>query len=391
MTIFINIKVINQALKFISGLLIIFWGDLMNDEYFMKRALNLAEKGMGFTSPNPLVGAVIVKNGKIIAEGYHESYGENHAEINALNNAIEDVYGTTMYVNLEPCSHFGKTPPCVNRIVKSGIKKVVVAMEDPNPAVSGNGIKILKENGIEVEVGILKKEAEKLNEIFIKYIITKRPFIIMKAGMSLDGKIATHTGDSRWVTGEKSREYGHILRQKVSSILVGVNTVIMDDPMLNTRLNKIECKDPIRIVLDSYGRTPLTSKILNINPSNTIIAVTNLAADENIKAFKERGADVIITPAKNHKVDLEFLIEELGNKKIDSLLIEGGGEVNFSFLKENLVDKVIFFIAPKIIGGKDAKTPVEGEGVECLEDAICLQNVQITNMGKNIMVEGYLK
>lgn len=363
----------------------------MNDEYFMKRALNLAEKGMGFTSPNPLVGAVIVKNGKIIAEGYHESYGENHAEINALNNAIEDVYGTTMYVNLEPCSHFGKTPPCVNRIVKSGIKKVVVAMEDPNPAVSGNGIKILKENGIEVEVGILKKEAEKLNEIFIKYIITKRPFIIMKAGMSLDGKIATHTGDSRWVTGEKSREYGHILRQKVSAILVGVNTVITDDPMLNTRLNKIECKDPIRIVVDSYGRTPLTSKILNINPSNTIIAVTNLAADENIKAFKERGADVIITPAKNHKVDLEFLIEELGNKKIDSLLIEGGGEVNFSFLKENLVDKVIFFIAPKIIGGKDAKTPVEGEGVECLEDAICLQNVQITNMGKNIMIEGYLK
>lgn len=363
----------------------------MNDEYFMKRALSLAEKGMGFTSSNPLVGAVIVKNGKIIAEGYHESYGGNHAEINALNNAIEDVYGTTMYVNLEPCSHFGKTPPCVNRIVKSGIKKVVVAMKDPNPEVSGNGIKILKENGIEVEVGILKKEAEKLNEIFIKYIITKRPFIIMKAGMSLDGKIATRTGDSRWVTDEKAREYGHILRQKVSAILVGVNTVITDDPTLNTRLNKIECKDSIRIVLDSHGRTPITSKVLNINPSNTIIAVTNLAADENIKAFKEKGAEVIITPAKNHKVDLEFLIEELGNKKIDSLLIEGGGEVNFSFLKENLVDKVIFFIAPKIIGGKDAKTPVEGEGVECLEDAICLQDVKITSMGKNIMIEGYLK
>lgn len=363
----------------------------MIDEYYMKAALNLAEKGMGFTSLNPLVGAVIVKNGNIIAEGYHKKYGESHAEVNALNNATQDVHDATMYVTLEPCSHYGKTPPCANRIVKSGIKKVVIAMEDPNPIVSGKGIKILKDNGVEVKVGVLREEAEKLNEIFIKYITTKKPFTIMKAGMSLDGKIATHTGDSRWVTGEESREYGHLLRQKVSAILVGVNTVIMDDPMLNTRLSNVECNDPMRIVLDSHGRTPLNSKVLNINSSNTIIAVTDIASEENIRAFKERGAGVIITPVKNNKVDLQFLIEELGKKKIDSVLVEGGGEVNFSFLKENLVDKVVFFIAPKIIGGREAKTPVEGPGIDYLKDVISLKDLQMTNIGKDIMIEAYLK
>lgn len=363
----------------------------MRDEYFMKIALDLAKKGIGFTSPNPLVGAVIVKDGKIIGKGYHEKYGESHGEVNALNSAVEDVYNATMYVTLEPCCHFGKTPPCANRIVESGIRKVVIAMEDPNPIVAGKGIEILRNNGVEVKVGVLKEEAEKLNEIFIKYIVTKRPFTILKAGMSLDGKIATYTGDSKWITGEKAREYGHLLRQKVSAILVGVNTVIMDNPMLNTRLDKVQCKDPIRIILDSNGRNPLTSKVLNENPSNTIIVVTNFAPIEKINAFKEKGADIIVTPVKNGKVDLQFLMEELGKRKIDSLLIEGGGEVNFSFLKENLVDKVIFFIAPKLIGGRDAKTPVEGQGIAYMKDIVNLKNIEVTNIGEDIMVEGYLK
>ena len=363
----------------------------MRDEYFMKIALDLAEKGIGFTSPNPLVGAVIVKDGKIIGKGYHEKYGESHAEVNALNSAVEDGYDATMYVSLEPCSHFGKTPPCANRIVENGIKKVVIAMEDPNPIVAGEGIKILRNNGVEVTVGVLKEEAEKLNEIFIKYIVTKRPFTILKAGMSLDGKIATYTGDSKWITGEKAREYGHLLRQKVAAILVGVNTVIMDDPMLNTRLDKVQCKDSIRIILDSNGRTPITSKVLNENSSNTIIVVTNFTSTEKINAFKGKGADVIVTPARNGKVDLQFLMEELGKRKIDSLLIEGGGEVNFSFLKENLVDKVIFFIAPKIIGGRDAKTPIEGQGIAYMKDIVNLKDIEITNIGEDIMVEGYLK
>ncbi len=363
----------------------------MRDEYFMKTALGIAEKGIGFTNPNPLVGAIVVKHGKIIAKGYHEKYGENHAEINALNTAIESVSGATMYVTLEPCSHFGKTPPCVNKIIESGIKKVVIAMEDPNPRISGNGVKILKENGIEVKVGILRKKAEKLNEIFIKYISMGRPFTIMKVGMSLDGKIATYTGESKWITGEKSREYGHLLRQKVSAILVGVNTIIMDNPLLNIRLDKIQCNDPIRIVLDSYGRTPLTSKVLNINPFNTIIVVTNVAPIKNIKAFKKKGAKVIVTPTKNGMVDLQFLMDELGKKEIDSLLIEGGGRVNFSFLKENLVDKVVFFIAPKIIGGRNAKTPVEGEGIAYLEKVINLKNLEVHNLAEDIRVEGYIK
>lgn len=363
----------------------------MNDEYFMEMALNLAKKGIGFTNPNPLVGAVIVKDGKVIGKGYHEKYGENHAEINALNNAKEDVHGATMYVNLEPCSHFGNVPPCVNRIIESGIKKVVIAMEDPNPIVSGKGIQILKENGLEVKIGVLKKEAEKLNEIFIKYISTGKPFVILKAGMSLDGKIATYTGDSRWITGKRAREYVHILRQRVSAILVGVNTVIVDDPMLNTRLNNIECKDPIRIILDSHGRTPLKSNVLNTNPSNTIVAVTNNALEKNIKAIEKIGAEVMITPVKDGKVDLQFLMEKLGERKIDSLLIEGGGEINFSFLKEKLVDKVIFFIAPKIIGGETSKTPVEGKGVEYLKDAIDLKDITMCKIGDDIMVEGYLR
>ncbi len=363
----------------------------MNDEYFMEMALNLAKKGIGFTNPNPLVGAVIVKDGKVIGKGYHEKYGENHAEINALNNAKEDVHGATMYVNLEPCSHFGNVPPCVNRIIESGIKKVVIAMEDPNPVVSGKGMQIFKENGLEVKVGVLKKEAEKLNEIFIKYISTGKPFVILKVAMSLDGKIATYTGDSRWITGKRAREYVHILRQRVSAILVGVNTVIVDDPMLNTRLNNnIECKDPIRIILDSPGRTPLKSNVLNTNPSNTIVAVTNNAAKENIKAIEKTGAEVMITPVKDGKVDLQFLMEKLGERKIDSLLIEGGGEINFSFLREELVDKVIFFIAPKIIGGETSKTPVEGKGVEYLKDAIDLKDITMCKIGDDIMVEGYL-
>lgn len=363
----------------------------MKDEYFMKIALDFAKKGTAFTSPNPLVGAVIVKNGEVIAKGYHEVYGGAHAEVNALNDSKEDVVGATMYVTLEPCSHFGRTPPCANRIIESGIKKVVIAMEDPNPLVSGKGIKILKDNGIEVEVGVLREDAEKLNEIFIKYITTKKPFTILKAGMSLDGKIATYTGDSKWITGEKSREYGHLLRQKVSAILVGINTVLMDDPMLNTRLDKVKCKDPIRIILDSHGKIPLTSKVLNTDPSNTIIVVTNLAPIKNIKAIKEKRVEVIVTPEKNNKVDLQFLMEELGKRKIDSLLVEGGGEVNFSFLKESIVDKVIFFISPKIMGGRSAKTPIEGEGIACLKDVVTLKRVEVSNIGEDIMVEGYLR
>ena len=357
----------------------------------MQRALKLAEKGIGYTNPNPLVGAVIVKDGRIIGEGYHKLYGSNHAEINAFENATEDVCGATMYVTLEPCSHYGKTPPCAIAIVQKGIKKVVIGLKDPNPLVSGGGIKILQENGIEVVCGVLQEEGKKLNEIFLKYITTKTPFCIMKTAMTLDGKIATRTGDSKWVTGELSREYVHKLRQRVSGIMVGIGTIIADDPMLTTRLDNLELKDPTRIIIDSTSKIPLDAKVLNLNSkAATIIATTRKAAPEKIRKLEEKGAEVIITPVKNNGVDLNFLMKILGDKKIDSILLEGGSKINYSAIIEGIVDKVNAFIAPKIIGGDVAKTPVGGNGMEFMRDAISLNNIEIYRFENDIMIEGYI-
>jgi len=361
------------------------------DITMMQRALKLAEKGIGYTTPNPLVGAVIVKDGRIIGEGYHKLYGSNHAEINAFENATEDVCGATMYVTLEPCSHYGKTPPCAIAIVQKGIKKVVIGLKDPNPLVSGGGIKILQENGIEVVCGVLQEEGKKLNEIFLKYITTKTPFCIMKTAMTLDGKIATRTGDSKWVTGELSREYVHKLRQRVSGIMVGIGTIIADDPMLTTRLDNLELKDPTRIIIDSTSKIPLDAKVLNLNSkAATIIATTRKAAPEKIRKLEEKGAEVIITPVKNNGVDLNFLMKILGDKKIDSILLEGGSKINYSAIIEGIVDKVNAFIAPKIIGGDVAKTPVGGNGMEFMRDAISLNNIEIYRFENDIMIEGYI-
>jgi diaminohydroxyphosphoribosylaminopyrimidine deaminase/5-amino-6-(5-phosphoribosylamino)uracil reductase len=362
------------------------------DVKYMKRALELAEKGAGYTSPNPLVGAVIVRDGKIIGEGYHEVYGSYHAEVNAFRNAIEDVRGATMYVTLEPCSHYGKTPPCANAIVEKGIKKVIVALEDPNPEVSGRGIKILRDNGIEVVTGILEKEIRKLNEIFLKYITTKLPFCILKTAMTLDGKIAASTGDSKWITNEESRRYVHRLRHRVSSIMVGVGTVIQDDPLLNTRLDEGEGKDPIRIIVDTRGRTPLQAKVLNNeSPSKTIIATTELAPMERLEEYRALGTEIIITPIKENRVDLKHLMKELGERKIDSVLLEGGSELNYSAVQAGIIDKVNAFIAPKFIGGREAKTPVGGIGRPLMKDAAVLKGIEIFRFGDDIMIEGYMR
>ena len=361
------------------------------DINMMGRALKLAEKGIGYTNPNPLVGAVIVKDGRVIAEGYHKLYGSNHAEINAFENATEDVRGATMYVTLEPCSHYGKTPPCAKAIVEKGIKKVVIGLRDPNPLVAGGGIKILQENGIEVVCGVLEEEGKKLNEIFLKYITTKTPFCIMKTAMTLDGKIATRTGDSKWVTGELSREYVHKLRHRVSGIMVGIGTIIADDPMLTTRLDNVEAQDPIRIIIDTTAKIPLDAKVLNVNSKAiTIIATTKKADPEKIKKIEEKGAEIIITPLKENGVDLNYLMKILGEKKIDSILLEGGSKINYSAIKEGIVDKVIAFIAPKIVGGDTAKTPVGGEGIEFMKDAVSLNNIEIHQFEKDIMIEGYI-
>jgi len=358
----------------------------------MRRALELSKKAVGFVNPNPLVGAVIVKNNKIIGEGYHEYFGGPHAEVNAFANASQDVEGATIYVTLEPCSHFGKTPPCADAIVRNKISKVVIGMIDPNPLVAGKGIEILKNNGIEVITGILDMEIKKTNEIFIKYISEKLPFCIMKTAMTLDGKIATAIGESKWISNEKSRAYVHELRQRVSGIMVGIGTVLSDDPELTTRREDKLSLNPIRIIIDSKARLPMDAKVLKCDEkTKTIIVTTEFAKESKLEAIKQKGVEVIVTPSKNNRVDLNYLMRELGGKGIDSILIEGGSTLNYSALEEGIVDKVITFISPKIFGGTSGKTPVGGEGIKHVKDAIRLTDTQVTRFDEDIMIEGYIE
>lgn len=360
------------------------------DKVYMKRALELAELGRGKVAPNPMVGAVIVKAGKIIGEGYHKKYGDNHAEVNAFENATEDVSGATLYVTLEPCAHYGKTPPCAKRIVKEGIKKVVIGVLDPNPLVAGKGVNILKDAGIEVVVGVLEEECRKINEVFMKYIKTSRPFVLMKYAMSLDGKISTATGKSKWISCEKSRRDVHKLRNNLSAIMVGINTVIKDNPMLNCRIEG--GNDPIRIIVDSNLRIPLDSKIVNTsNNISTIVATTHKADKDKIKLLEERNVEVIVAKEKDGRVDITSLIDKLGEKKIDSILLEGGSEINFSCLQEGIVDKVRIYIAPKILGGNNAKGAVGGRGVSEMIESFNIENIDISTIGSDIVVEGYVK
>ncbi len=365
------------------------------DELYMKRALELAKCGTGFVAPNPLVGAVIVKDQQIIGEGYHKRFGENHAEINALQDAHKknhDITGATMYLTLEPCSHYGKTPPCAEALMSSGISKVVIGLIDPNPLVSGRGIEILKKSGIEVVTGVLEDDCKDINEVFLKHISSRTPFVTLKYAMTLDGKISSFSGDSRWITNEKSREFVHELRHSSSAIMVGIGTVIMDDPSLNTRLDIENTKDPIRIVVDTKGRIPLCAKVLNMDSdAKTILATTELIQKSKLNALNEKGVTVIICPLLENQVDLQFLLETLHSENIDSILLEGGSELNFNMLKEKLIDKVITFIAPKIIGGSDAKTPVGGIGIELMRDAIETERITYKTFDSDICIESYIK
>ncbi|QSX07723.1 bifunctional diaminohydroxyphosphoribosylaminopyrimidine deaminase/5-amino-6-(5-phosphoribosylamino)uracil reductase RibD [Alkalibacter rhizosphaerae] len=361
------------------------------DIEYMKRALELAELGRGWTNPNPMVGAVIVKKGRIIGEGFHQKHGQAHAEINALNNATEPVEGATIYVTLEPCSHYGKTPPCAQAILISGIREVIIAMEDPNPLVAGKGIRILQEGGISVHTGILEKEAAQLNEVFLQYIQTKTPFVVMKTAMSLDGKIACHTGDSKWISNEGSRAFVHELRAQLPAIMVGIGTVLADDPSLTCR-RESPSRQPIRIIVDSALRIPMDAHVLNDEcPHLTWIATVDGKDPEKIQILEERGIPVLQTRSKDGKVDLQHLMELLGQRQIDGLLLEGGGTLNFSALKAGIVNKVVSFIAPVLIGGKDAPTPVEGEGFSSLAEAIALENIQIRRFDDDLMMEGRVK
>lgn len=369
------------------------WRWIMNKhEEYMKRALELAKGGWGRTNPNPLVGAVIVNNGEIIAEGYHKALGGAHAEVDAFNNAKQGVKGGRLYVNLEPCSHYGRTPPCAQTIIEAGISKVVVAMEDPNPKVSGRGIKMLRDAGIEVIVGVLEREASLLNEIFIQYITHKRPFVIMKTAMTLDGKIACTSGDSKWISGESSRQQVHVVRDRVAAIMVGINTVLVDNPALTTRISSGKGKDPIRIVVDSKGLIPVNSQVINVESSaGIILATTSLIESEKEKQLLKKGVRIIKLDGQGGHVDLIKLMEELYKLEIDSVLLEGGGDLSAAALNSGIVDKAMFFIAPKIIGGKEAKTPVEGSGILLMKNAIKLEDISISRFDDDILIEGYVK
>jgi diaminohydroxyphosphoribosylaminopyrimidine deaminase/5-amino-6-(5-phosphoribosylamino)uracil reductase len=352
-------------------------------------ALKLARKGYGFVNPNPLVGAVLVKNGQVIGKGYHGYFGGPHAEINAIEKAKTNVEGATLYVNLEPCNHHGKTPPCADRIIDEKIDRVVIGMKDPNKMVKGHGAGKLREAGIEITTGILEDEVQKLNEVYIKYIQNKIPFCAMKTAMTLDGKIATYRGDSKWITNELSREYVHELRHRYAAIMVGVNTVITDNPFLNDRSKYKRKKHPVKIIVDSLGSTPKHSNIFN-NEAETIIAVTKNATVGFRRSMAEKGVRIIECPEKNHKVDLRFLMEKLGDMGIDSILLEGGSTLNFSAIQEGIVDKVYSFISPRLIGGSKSLTPMGGNGFEKIEDAINLKIESIRKFEEDLMIEAYV-
>lgn len=369
----INFKALKRA--FFIG---VFIGGFMDLKY-MKRALELAEKAKGNTGTNPLVGAVIVKDGKIISEGYHHYQGGDHAEIDAIKNAKKDVKDATMYVNLEPCSHYGKTPPCVDRIIKEGFKKIVIAEKDPKMI----GIKKLNDAGIEVELGLLAKEARDLNKVFYNSLKNKRPFVVLKAGASLDGKIADYRGISQWITNEESRKYGHKLRAELDGIMIGINTVLQDDPSLTTRL--IKGQDPIRIIVDSNLKIYLDAKILHLDSKAPTIIATSQNYDK--KKFEKlsnlENVKLIITKGKE-KVDLKDLMGKLFKLDIHSILLEGGAILNYSMLKEKLVDELNLFLAPKIIGGDKSFI----NGAFKLDEAIKLNIKESKNFNGDLFIRG---
>ena len=367
----------------------------MNEAHtaFMQRALKLAEQAKGRTSPNPLVGAVIVKNGKVIGEGYHQKAGTAHAEVHARNAAGENARGATIYVTLEPCCHWGRTPPCTEALINAGIAEVYIAEVDPNPKVAGKGVRQLEEAGLHVHVGLCEQEAADLNEIYKKYIQTGMPFVILKTAMSLDGKIATVSGESQWITSEVSRQHGHWIRDLVDAVLVGRGTLERDDPALTTRLRDRHGQDAIRVVLDSRASTPTDARIFNPeSDAGVIIAVTSDAPAGNVTALEKAGAEVItVTAADGNRVCFKRLMEILGSREITSVLIEGGGEINASAITAGVVDKVMCFIAPKIIGGQNAPGPIGGEGFPNLSEVPHLQRVRITPMSDaDFLIEGYL-
>ncbi|RAK09339.1 diaminohydroxyphosphoribosylaminopyrimidine deaminase [Halanaerobium saccharolyticum] len=368
----------------------------MADQKFMARALYLAQQGEGRTSPNPMVGAVVVKDGEIIGEGYHQQYGGPHAEVFALEEAGKEGPGADIYITLEPCSHYGKTPPCAQKLIDSGIKRAVVAMVDPNPEVAGRGIEMLREAGIKVEIGLFKEEAQALNEIFLKYIESDYPFIYLKKAQTLDGYIASKSGDSKWITNTAARLEGHKLRHRVDAIMVGIGTVLADDPSLTARLEEKEGIDPLRIILDPLLEIPLDAKIINQDSKANTLIITSIdfppaAAAASLKKKekllkKEKVEIMSCDSGSDNYFEINKILKKLHNKNISSILIEGGAKLSHTFLKEDLIDKFYYFIAPKIYGGSDGIASFCGSGPELMSDSVDLRIIEQKNLGDNILL-----
>ena len=360
---------------------------------YMERALSLAELALGHASPNPAVGAVIIRDGEIVGEGYTQPPGSDHAEIVALHQAGENARGATMYVTLEPCCHFGRTPPCTQSIIAAGIKEVHMAIIDPNPVVNGKGKDELEKAGIKTYLGEEEEKARLLNECYIKYITTGTPFITVKFAMSLDGKIATRTGDSKWISGEAARRYAHFMRYAADAIMVGINTILVDNPHLTQRVGKHGGqaeKQPLRVIVDSKGRIPLNARVFKM-PGKTLVAVANMADRGKKDKLTQMGVQVMELPGDDERVDLHRLLQELGKKEISNILVEGGSTLLGSFFDQKLADKIIIFLSPVIIGGEDALSPIGGKGVSKMSEAIRLNRVKMKVLSDDALIMGYVK
>ena len=371
--------------------------DVSQDILFMKQVLRLAGRGKGTTSPNPMVGAVVVSKGKVVGSGYHKQAGGPHAEVFALEQAQSRARNATLYLNLEPCCHIEKqTPPCVPLIVKAGVRRVVVAMRDPNPQVAGRSMRRLRRAGVVVDLGCLKQEAEKLNEIYIHYVNTGMPFVILKAAMTVDGKIATASGESQWITGVKAREHVHKLRSQVDVIAVGVNTVLQDDPQLTARsISKNRkskfLRQPVRLIFDSRLRIPSTAKVLqNIRANPTVIATTSRSRHGKIEQLRAMDVEVLVLPQKRNQVSLRRCLQELGKMGISSLMLEGGSELNAGFLREGLVNQVYLYMSPSLLGGQNAKGLIGGLSPKHLAEKFAIANARVKSLGDDFLVTGDL-
>ncbi|MBI2650278.1 bifunctional diaminohydroxyphosphoribosylaminopyrimidine deaminase/5-amino-6-(5-phosphoribosylamino)uracil reductase RibD [Candidatus Woesearchaeota archaeon] len=356
---------------------------MISHKKYMELAIKLAEKGKGLTSPNPMVGCIVVKRGRIVGKGFHRKAGTEHAEVLALNDAGKKAINSTLYVNLEPCSHWGRTPPCTEKIVEAGVREVIIGVHDPNPLV--DGFKELKFRGLKTKIGILEHEAKKLNEAYIKYMRTKRPFVVIKVAMSMDGRIATKTGDSKYITSKEARTYVHQLRSEVDAVMVGLNTVLRDNPELTPRL--VKGKDPMKIVVDSKLKIPKSCSLMK-NPAKLIIATTSKAKKNEVKKLQQKGINVIMTKSKNGMVDIGDLVKQLGKHEITSIMIEGGSELNSSAIKAHVVDKIFIFTAPKLIG--NGLGAIGNLGVNKIDKAINLKNPVCRRIGKDMLVEAYI-